>query len=164
MTKIWGEAEKKYQNEKGIKKEDRGLYAWALHGFDNDKGGISFRELGYRIGDSILDNLELDDMNENHSHTFGISNSGFIEQFIYATLDMAEQKGKTPVDYFHETRGAIQPLKGIHITYTPKTKNFGIVLPDNSTKIIETDILKDQREWLREYGKAYEVKQLRIKK
>jgi hypothetical protein len=156
LPRIWGEAEKAYQDRKGVRKEDRGMYAWAEIGLDQGSDGITLREVAYRIGSFILDKL--------HSPTpniIGISHSGFIEPFIYATLDMMDPAPKTPVEYFHQTGGAIEPLKGVCV-YADVDRTV-LVLPDQTERTLDLDILRRQRSWLHDHGKAEDILRYRQK-
>jgi broad specificity phosphatase PhoE len=150
LPKIWGDAEKNYQNVAGVAKEDRGMYAWAEYGLDRAEGGISLRELACRMGQYVLETIEKD-----LDTVVAISNSGFIEPFMYVTLDMIEQLDKTAVEYFFETDGAVRPLEGITITsYDGETVEM--TLPNGETIQFSKDVLREQVESLEESEEMFD--------
>ncbi|MFH1770618.1 MAG: hypothetical protein ABH828_03610 [archaeon] len=154
LPEIWGKAEKEYQTVEGIEKEDRGMLAWAKYGLDKKTDGITLKESAYRIGDYILENIL-----EENDQIIGVSNSGFIEPFMYATLDMIEGKDKSPVEYFYETGGAVKPLEGLDIIYQKGYSIANMVLPTKKIVSVDIDILKEQKEWLKKYSVLEEVKE-----
>ena len=89
--------------------------------------------------------------------TVGISNSGFIEPFLYATLMEVENRGKSEIDYFFELGGAIEPLKGIKIKCARSANCVKITLPNGKVIHINKEVLGSQRAWLKEQGKTNKI-------
>jgi hypothetical protein len=144
LPRIWGEAEKNYQDIEGVRKEDRGMFAWAEYGLDLAENGMCLRDIAHRMGKYVLDTLEKD-----IDSVIAVSNSGFIEPFVYVTLDMIEKEGKTAVDYFYETDGAIRPLEGIRIT-SENGETLEMILPNGEIIEVDKEILEEQAEMVEE--------------
>lgn len=162
LPPIWGNAEEKYQTLEGVTTENRGLYAWAEWGMDKVTDGISFREIAYRKGDFLLEKIDEFNQGSNLSTIVAISNSGFIEPAMWATLDMIEQKGKSPIDYFFETGQAVKFLEGLKFNYIRGESTYTMIMPNGKTKKIGLEILQEQKNWVKNYGIADKVIEARL--
>jgi len=155
MSGVWGEAKKQetYQGQQG---EHCPLYAWCEQGFDNpqagqrDDLGISLREIACRLGTYVFNTLETAD---EHDLIIAYGHSGDIEPFSYLILEMLEGRDGTDKEAmtrrFRETGGALEPLEGLNISYIPK-------ISGTYSELLR-DVLKQQAEWFKEYGRSKEV-------
>lgn len=173
MTKVWEEGKR---NELlGQSTEGGSLLAWLEQGLDNvqarDKNdpGISIREIACRVGSYLYSKLDLLTEKGMNTNLLSIGHSGDIEPWLYLTLASTEGNdiGKKEVlrEYFDRTGGALAPLSGVRLSYSPAEK--GIILTHNTRSsggeartaniIISPHTLREQALWLESAGRSQEV-------
>lgn len=154
LPRIWGEAEKSQQTIDGVAKEDRGLYAWAQVGLDEDFGnGICLREVACTLGAYVLHRAQR--TYPAPALVVGVSNSGFIEFLQYIIGDALE--GVKPAAIrMRETGGAIRPLCGLTFKYRQGDGHLRLLLPEEECRI-PGEFFEDQQRWLAMYGRAQAV-------
>lgn len=156
----WGESEKNYQTSQGVRKEDRGLYSWINDfGFDFSDNGISLREVAYRISSFVLDSLNLYDNGGLTSFDVSISNSGYIEPFVYLLLE-DQLINTSPDKILKLTGGALQPISGIKINYFPNSSDFDLHILNGNFSVSYNFLkkqLEEQKNWLLENGRSRSI-------
>ena len=190
MSDIWGKAKKLETSENRKKqKENKSLYAWAEQGFDNfqasnpEDPGISLREIACRVGAYVhkkLTQYYYLSESKNEVNTIAIGHSGDFEPFLYLCLEMLDGKDGSNLESmtyrFRETGGALEPLRDINLFLydrinAPIYGRWGpvIIFPigeeitDDRRRPIGLEILEQQAQWFKEYGKSKEVLEQKLR-
>ena len=153
----WGIAEKGHQTLIGRYKEGRGMQRWTEIGLDQDFGdGITLREVGCRVGEWVFDNIQnFKDNKENATQRIGVSNSGFIEPFLYVILEKIQ--AKSAKEAYHFIGGAVAPLKGVTIKYEKGNDYVEMELPNKTNINVGINVLNEQKIWVQHNSKAKQV-------
>jgi hypothetical protein len=180
MTRLWDNAVKDKDTYHWLGYEQRPLWAWCKVGFDNtfNDTGISLREMACRTGSFVHQRVEeykashanIESPHDPVQYDFAISNTGFIEPWMYLTIAMSQEsdgRGEMLVHRYNHLRPCMEAmfenykdrvdtLRGAKVKLSESMCNDGryflSIEYQNHNFDIDQSILRKQAEWLQQHA------------